>query len=93
MQIQDDTAINSQTACIMQTVHASKTSMQLLLPWNYSGDEINSPIKINNRQNLSFNPFGQVHKGLRALLHDTAQLLQPTNWWGCPAGEEVEHGK
>lgn len=29
---------------------------------------------------LRFNPFGQVHKGLRALLYDTALLLQHTNF-------------
>jgi hypothetical protein len=31
-------------------------------------------------QLLRFNPFGQVHKGLRALLYDTAMLLQHTNF-------------
>jgi hemerythrin-like domain-containing protein len=31
-------------------------------------------------QRLRFNPFGQVHKGLRALLYDTAILLQHTNF-------------
>lgn len=31
-------------------------------------------------QILRFNPFGQVHKGLRALLYDTALLLQQTNF-------------
>ncbi|RYZ56875.1 MAG: hypothetical protein EOO14_11750 [Chitinophagaceae bacterium] len=31
-------------------------------------------------QTLRFNPFGQVHKGLRALLYDTALLLQHTNF-------------
>jgi len=31
-------------------------------------------------QILRFNPFGQVHKGLRALLYDTALLLQHTNF-------------
>lgn len=29
---------------------------------------------------LRFNPFGQVHKGLRALLYDTALQLQHTNF-------------
>ena len=29
---------------------------------------------------LRFNPFGQPHKGLRALLYDTALLLQHTNF-------------
>ena len=29
---------------------------------------------------LRFNPFGQVLKGLRALLYDTALLLQQTNF-------------
>lgn len=29
---------------------------------------------------LRFNPFGQVHKGLRALLYDTALLLQHINF-------------
>lgn len=29
---------------------------------------------------LRFNPFGQIHKGLRALLYDTAILLQHTNF-------------
>lgn len=31
-------------------------------------------------QQLRFNPFGQIHKGLRALLYDTAILLQHTNF-------------
>jgi hemerythrin-like domain-containing protein len=31
-------------------------------------------------QVLRFNPFGQVHKGLRALLYDTALLLQHTDF-------------
>ncbi|WP_121354644.1 hemerythrin domain-containing protein [Flavisolibacter nicotianae] len=31
-------------------------------------------------QRLRFNPFGQVHKGLRALLYDTALLLQHTDF-------------
>lgn len=31
-------------------------------------------------QTLRFNPFGQVHKGLRALLYDTALQLQHTNF-------------
>jgi hemerythrin-like domain-containing protein len=31
-------------------------------------------------QILRFNPFGQIHKGLRALLYDTALLLQHTNF-------------
>lgn len=30
----------------------------------------------NTMQTLRFNPFGQVHKGLRALLYDTAMQLQ-----------------
>lgn len=29
---------------------------------------------------LRFNPFGQIHKGLRALLYDTALLLQHTHF-------------
>lgn len=29
---------------------------------------------------LRFNPFGQVHKGLRALLYDTALLIQHTDF-------------
>lgn len=37
-------------------------------------------------QFLRFNPFGQVHKGLRALLYDTAILLQHTNF---AAEEEI----
>jgi hemerythrin-like domain-containing protein len=31
-------------------------------------------------QTLRFNPFGQVHKGLRALLYDTSLQLQQTNF-------------
>ena len=31
-------------------------------------------------RSLRFNPFGQVHKGLRALLYDTALQLQQTNF-------------
>ncbi|HEV7331031.1 MAG TPA: hemerythrin domain-containing protein [Flavisolibacter sp.] len=31
-------------------------------------------------QSLRFNPFSQVHKGLRALLYDTAILIQHTNF-------------
>lgn len=31
-------------------------------------------------QTLRFNPFAQVHKGLRVLLYDTAILLQHTNF-------------
>lgn len=31
-------------------------------------------------QRLRFNPFGQVHKGLRTLLYDTALLLQHTDF-------------
>lgn len=38
-------------------------------------------------QRLRFNPFGQVHKGLRALLYDTAILLQQTNY---SLAEEIE---
>ncbi|MBB1286652.1 hemerythrin domain-containing protein [Flavisolibacter sp. BT320] len=37
-------------------------------------------------QTLRFNPFNQVHKGLRALLYDTALLLQHTNF---SAEEEI----
>jgi hemerythrin-like domain-containing protein len=38
-------------------------------------------------QTLRFNPFGQVHKGLRALLYDTALQLQHTNF---TVAEEIE---
>lgn len=31
-------------------------------------------------QPLRFNPFGQIHKGLRALLYDSALLLQKTDF-------------
>ena len=38
-------------------------------------------------QTVRFNPFGQIHKGLRALLYDTALQLQHTDF---TVAEEIE---
>ncbi|HEV9035408.1 MAG TPA: hemerythrin domain-containing protein [Puia sp.] len=40
-------------------------------------------------QTLRFNPFNQIHKGLRALLYDTALLLQHTDFTRAEEKERI----